>query len=248
MVTDWTTALTAEHGNPLADGRASPYCVFPKLALGLSGFETGVAVMPHVQGDPDDTEERPAGRIRDTKQLLTTAALHHERLPDRHQLRHHAADPAPRRSSPAARPTAARWPTWRTSYLGDGFGTVYDVSHHRHPVVRRRLGDGRAAQPDAALPAPLRHGPGLGPRRAPAGAGLHRGRLPGHLDLRRRRRRPGRRLRHRRAGADDLGRGRRDPRRPPGRAAPAAPSAFARHRRWSSSTRPSTTSSSAPTA
>ncbi len=49
--------------------------VFPKLALGLSGFETGVAVMPHVKGDPDDTEERPTGRIRDTKKLLTTAAL-----------------------------------------------------------------------------------------------------------------------------------------------------------------------------
>ena len=38
--------------------------VFPKLALGLSGFETGVAVMPHIKGDPADTEERPAGRIR----------------------------------------------------------------------------------------------------------------------------------------------------------------------------------------
>ncbi len=49
--------------------------VFPKLALGLSGFETGVAVMPHVRGDAGDTEERPAGRIRDTKKLLTTAAL-----------------------------------------------------------------------------------------------------------------------------------------------------------------------------
>jgi hypothetical protein len=31
--------------------------------------------MPHVQGDPDDTDERPTGRIRDTKKLLTTAAL-----------------------------------------------------------------------------------------------------------------------------------------------------------------------------
>ena len=44
--------------------------VFPKLALGLSGFETGVAVMPLVKGDPSDTEAKPAGRIRDTRKLL----------------------------------------------------------------------------------------------------------------------------------------------------------------------------------
>ena len=49
--------------------------LFPKLALGLSGFETGVAVMPLVRGDATDTEEAPAGRIRNTKKLLRTAAL-----------------------------------------------------------------------------------------------------------------------------------------------------------------------------
>ncbi|MGW8762518.1 amino acid transporter [Streptomyces sp. NPDC055815] len=74
VVTDWTTALTAEHGNVFAMVGVA-LLVFPKLALGLSGFETGVAVMPHVQGDPGDTEEKPTGRIRDTKKLLTTAAL-----------------------------------------------------------------------------------------------------------------------------------------------------------------------------
>ncbi|WP_406339235.1 amino acid transporter [Streptomyces sp. NBC_00649] len=74
VVTDWTSALTAEHGNIFVMIGVS-LLVFPKLALGLSGFETGVAVMPHVQGDPGDTEENPKGRIRDTKKLLTTAAL-----------------------------------------------------------------------------------------------------------------------------------------------------------------------------
>ncbi|MER7983746.1 APC family permease [Streptomyces sp. NPDC060011] len=73
VVTDWTTALTAEHGNVLAMVGVA-LLVFPKLALGLSGFETGVAVMPHVEGDTADTEENPAGRIRGTKKLLTTSA------------------------------------------------------------------------------------------------------------------------------------------------------------------------------
>jgi hypothetical protein len=48
--------------------------LFPKLALGLSGFETGVAVMPLVQGDPDDRPDEPRGRIRNTRKLLATAA------------------------------------------------------------------------------------------------------------------------------------------------------------------------------
>ncbi|MFI7502663.1 amino acid transporter [Streptomyces sp. NPDC049687] len=74
VVTDWSSALTAEHGNVFAMIGLS-LLVFPKLALGLSGFETGVAVMPHVQGDPGDTEQNPKGRIRDTKKLLTAAAL-----------------------------------------------------------------------------------------------------------------------------------------------------------------------------
>ena len=73
LVTDWWGALTTQH-SPVSMVTAA-LLVFPALALGLSGFETGVAVMPHVQGDPGDTEERPLGRIRGGKRLLSTAAL-----------------------------------------------------------------------------------------------------------------------------------------------------------------------------
>ncbi|MFF1681075.1 amino acid transporter [Streptomyces sp. NPDC058256] len=74
VITDWSTALTAEHGNVFVMIGVA-LLVFPKLALGLSGFETGVAVMPHVEGEPGDTEEKPTGRIRGTKKLLTVAAV-----------------------------------------------------------------------------------------------------------------------------------------------------------------------------
>jgi hypothetical protein len=46
---DWTAALTQQHGSPLVVVGIA-LLVFPKLALGLSGFETGVAVMPHIHG------------------------------------------------------------------------------------------------------------------------------------------------------------------------------------------------------
>ena len=66
-VADWTHALTQQHGNPLLMVGIA-LLVFPKLALGLSGFETGVAVMPHIDGDLPQ-------RIRGGKRLLTTAAV-----------------------------------------------------------------------------------------------------------------------------------------------------------------------------
>ena len=70
----WQALLVAEHGNPLRMALVA-LVLFPKLALGLSGFETGVAVMPLVRGDADDTPEHPAGRIRNARRLLATAAL-----------------------------------------------------------------------------------------------------------------------------------------------------------------------------
>lgn len=61
---DWTMLLV------------SSIIIFPRLALGLSGFETGVTVMPLISGGIQDVGEHyPRGRIRATQRLLLAAAL-----------------------------------------------------------------------------------------------------------------------------------------------------------------------------
>jgi hypothetical protein len=69
----WRDLLFLEHGSWARMAFVS-VVLFPKLALGLSGFETGVAVMPLVKGDPDDAPEHPAGRIRGARRMLFSAA------------------------------------------------------------------------------------------------------------------------------------------------------------------------------
>ncbi|MFC7099571.1 hypothetical protein ACFQQB_03165 [Nonomuraea rubra] len=49
QVTSWQNVLAADYSSPVAMVAVALY-VMPKLALGLSGFETGVAVMPLVKG------------------------------------------------------------------------------------------------------------------------------------------------------------------------------------------------------
>jgi amino acid permease len=72
---DWHMSYSPVSGHSLASVVAVCFLFFPKLALGLSGFETGVAVMPLVKGSTDDDREQPAGRIRNTRKLLITAAV-----------------------------------------------------------------------------------------------------------------------------------------------------------------------------
>ncbi|MFG2969001.1 MULTISPECIES: APC family permease [unclassified Streptomyces] len=126
VITDWTSALTQEHGNVFVMIGVA-LIVFPKLALGLSGFETGVAVMPHVKGDPEDTEQRPTGRIRDTKKLLTTAALIMSCFLIATSFITTLLIPENEfKSGGDANGRALAY--LAHEYLGNAFGTVYDVS------------------------------------------------------------------------------------------------------------------------
>jgi hypothetical protein len=51
------------------------FLFLPQLALGLSGFEMSMIVMPQVKGQPGEDLRHTKGRIRNTRKLLVTAAL-----------------------------------------------------------------------------------------------------------------------------------------------------------------------------
>jgi hypothetical protein len=70
----WTDALTA-NGSGFGDVLGPAVVAFPLLVLGMSGFETGVSMMPLIAAEGADAEQRLAARIRNTRKLLTVAAL-----------------------------------------------------------------------------------------------------------------------------------------------------------------------------
>ncbi len=74
LVQRWGAAV-AVHGD-ITGVLIAAGLIFPRLALGLSGFETGVSVMPLIEGSAGDPAGGvPEGRIRNTRRLLLTAAL-----------------------------------------------------------------------------------------------------------------------------------------------------------------------------
>jgi len=111
---DWTMLL-------LASG-----LIFPRLALGLSGFETGVTVMPLISGEAHSVKY-PINRIRATRKLLGSAAL----IMSFMLLTSSFVTTIliPEEAYVANGPAAGRALAYLAHlYLGNGFGSVYDFS------------------------------------------------------------------------------------------------------------------------
>jgi hypothetical protein len=131
LLADWRSTLFATGEIPLLIGGA--LLVFPKLALGLSGFETGVTVMPLIDGGERDRAHNPreggipVGRVANTTKLLVTAAvIMSGMLVLSSFVTTLLIDPADYREGGKASGRAIAFLAHR--YLGHGFGTVYDVS------------------------------------------------------------------------------------------------------------------------
>ncbi len=135
LIPKWKEAIFAlpnVRGNPLLMIGVS-MLLFPKLALGLSGFETGVAVMPLVKGDENDDPRRPEGRIRNTRKLLLTAALIMSFMLIASSIITTLLIPAEKFQGatyehPAGEANGRALAYLAHEYLGHTFGTIYDLS------------------------------------------------------------------------------------------------------------------------
>ncbi len=104
--------------------------IFPKLALGMSGFETGVSVMPLIdhEAGPDAPEEaRVRGRVRATRLLLATAAVAMSLLLLGSSVTTTALIPASEFAA-GGKANGRALAYLAHGLLGSGFGTVYDFA------------------------------------------------------------------------------------------------------------------------
>ncbi len=126
LISQWQSHLFNEYPSPFMMLGVS-MLLFPKLALGLSGFETGVAVMPLVKGDPGDTPQSPVGRIRNARKLLITAGLIMSVYLMASSVVTTCLIPAPLfKEGGEANGRALAY--LAHTYLGHTFGSLYDVS------------------------------------------------------------------------------------------------------------------------
>ncbi len=124
LLGDWHQALQLKGDSTTI--MAGALIVFPKLALGLSGFETGVSVMPLIEGETR-RGELPVGRIRNTRKLLASAALIMSVMLVASSFVTALLIPeADYQSGGKASGRAIAFLAHK--YIGSGFGTVYDIS------------------------------------------------------------------------------------------------------------------------
>jgi hypothetical protein len=121
----WVDAMLAV-GGP-GQVAAAAILAFPLLVLGLSGFETGVSMMPLIRADGDDDETHLRNRIHNTRKLLTTAALIMSGYLVSTSLV--TAVFIPQEAVQPGGPANGRALAYLAhQFLGNAFGTVYDVS------------------------------------------------------------------------------------------------------------------------
>jgi hypothetical protein len=126
LILQWRLNLFAQESNPVM-WAVMAIVLFPKLALGLSGFETGVAVMPLVAGKGDTPDDVLQARIRNTRKLLTTAALIMSVMLLGSSIVVSTQIPAEAlREGGAADGRALAYLAHRD--FGDWFGTIYDLA------------------------------------------------------------------------------------------------------------------------
>jgi hypothetical protein len=122
----WREALSSAHGG-LGGMLGTAVLAFPLLVLGLSGFETGVSMMPLVKTHGGTDRERLAARIHNTRRLLTVAAaIMSVYLLATTLVTTLLIPPAEFEEGGQASGRAMAY--LAHEYLGDGFGTVYDIS------------------------------------------------------------------------------------------------------------------------
>ncbi|CAN5629019.1 hypothetical protein BH10CYA1_BH10CYA1_43240 [soil metagenome] len=125
-INDWLATLTRQYESPWRMIGIS-VLLFPKLALGMSGFETGVAVSPLVRGKDGDSADKPLGRIANTKKLLITAALIMSVFLIATSLITTMLIPA-QHFATGGMANGRALAYLAHLYFGDSFGTVYDIS------------------------------------------------------------------------------------------------------------------------